>query len=158
MMGSIGGVSGTSALQQMQAMRTQVFNRSDADGSGGLSVDEFQSLVEAAPGGKGPPGVDDVEGFFKTADADGNGELTQAELDSAFEAQMQNFQSTVSRFGDGPPPPPPGGPPPGEEDDSDSSTCVQKLSTGDLLKELLSRLQALADDGSSAGAGLSVQA
>ncbi len=155
MLGSIGGVSGTSALQQMQAMRTQVFSQSDADGSGGLSVDEFKSMIEAAPDGKGPPGVEDPESFFKTADADGDGELTQAELDSAFEARMQNFQSTVSRFGDGPPPPPPGGPPPDEPTAGSGTGSTQQASLGELLQQLLARLQAFGDEGST---GLSVQA
>jgi Ca2+-binding EF-hand superfamily protein len=75
-----GGFSALRALPS-EEQRKQQFLKADTDGSGGLSVEEFEQLGPppelAKLGGSGPSAKD----LFKRFDRDGNGELTQTEID-----------------------------------------------------------------------------
>ena len=106
-------------------MRESMFTSADADSSGGLSKDEFSSMMDklsAAPGRHGPhsappppPPSEETSGsedsatgataetsrldeLFAAADTDGDGEVTLVEQEEAL-ASMQGFGM--------PPPPPP---------------------------------------------------
>ena len=121
---TISSPSSQSRLDSAQ-WRESIFTSADADSSGGLSKDEFSSMMDklsAAPGRHGPhsapppplpseetSGSEDsatdstaetsrLDELFAAADADGDGEVTLVEQEEAL-ASMQGFGM--------PPPPPP---------------------------------------------------
>ncbi len=68
----------------LQQMRQQRFSKADLDGSGGLSLSEFQEIRKSRPSGlPSPSGAPDAAAIFGKLDTDANGELTQAELAKA---------------------------------------------------------------------------
>ncbi len=89
---------------QFQAMRQQRFAQADGDGSGGLSLDEFKSMVTQGPGGPGGPGGahgpggpggsppvapsdEQLSVDFEAWDRDGDGALSSSEWDAGFESK-----------------------------------------------------------------------
>jgi len=113
---TISSPSSQSRLDSAQ-MRESIFTSADADSSGGLSKDEFSSMMDklsAAPGRHGPhsapppppPSEETSESeesstdsatatfrldeLFAAADADGDGEVTLVEQEDAL-ASMQGF-------------------------------------------------------------------
>lgn len=95
MVSAVGGASSVNfqALQQTQRITPQErFASSDADGSGGLSLEEFSSFA--------PDFIEDIESSFTQIDSDGDGSLTETELEAYAESQGLR--------GDRPPPPPRG--------------------------------------------------
>ncbi|MCW2309645.1 EF-hand domain-containing protein [Rhodobium gokarnense] len=147
---SIGAVSGSmpdfSAMKaMMEDARAERFAKDDADGSGGLSLEEFSDAHENRPQGPAEvAGGPSVEEMFAQLDTDGDGEVTEAELE------------------EGAPKGPPPGPPPGEfssetfssllsvQEESSSGSITDLLSSGneasseateeDLLSELMESL------------------
>lgn len=83
-MSSIGGVGGFRPPSDFKPPR---FEKIDANGDGGLSLDEFKS--------GGPRGVDDkkAEALFKTIDGDGDGSISKTESDSFRAEAEKQFQS-----------------------------------------------------------------
>lgn len=93
----IGSIGNASAMAEM---RQRMFAKSDADGSGGLTLEEFTAMGKAAeknrPEGAGKPaGAPDPSELFAQFDSDGDGQLTQAELDTGMQAMMEARTSRV---------------------------------------------------------------
>lgn len=80
-----GGMSDFSGIQgRMQDMMAQQFAAADADGSGGVSLEEFEGMRANGPSGSAnPAGAPSAEEAFARLDADGNGEVTSAEFEPA---------------------------------------------------------------------------
>ncbi len=80
-----GGMSDFSSMQaRMQDMMAQKFATADADGSGGVSLEEFEGMRADSPMGSAKPaGAPSAAEAFAQLDADGNGEVTSAEFESA---------------------------------------------------------------------------
>lgn len=86
-----------------------IFAATDADSSGGISIEEFSSN-DAAEG----VSTDELAELFSTIDADGDGSITETE-------SSDFLDSLKSAMTDRPMGPPPGGPPPGNEASSEDS-------------------------------------
>jgi hypothetical protein len=99
-----GGFGGMPDFSRLQDLRQQAFNKADVDGSGGLSIAEFQGLE--GPGGAKPSEAQ-AEEAFKAFDGDGDGQLTQRELDDGLQKMMQSLSTQglagFSGFAGGPP-------------------------------------------------------
>jgi Ca2+-binding EF-hand superfamily protein len=79
----ISGSGNSAMLQQMQAMRSQMFQKADADKSGGLNLDEFKVAGQNMPGGtQGSKSAGKVEEAFKKIDTNGDGNLTSDEMEA----------------------------------------------------------------------------
>ncbi len=124
----------------MKAMRERMFAKVDADGSGGLSVEEFTEMGKNRPGGAKAAGEGpDAAELFAEIDADGNGEVSQAELE----------EHAKSRRPSGPPP----GPPPGGLLNAETSSSLATLlnekvdDEGTTLADLLEAADDEAEDG-----------
>ncbi len=94
-MSSISSLGG--GQQALASLARSLFKTGDADGSGGISLDEFKVLGKNLPGGKnvsetGASGGPDVAKIFSKIDADGDGSITEAEFTSAKPPQPP-FQS-----------------------------------------------------------------
>jgi len=76
------------------AARQAAFQKADADGTGGLSLEEFQAL--GPKDGKKVDGATSVQDLFNQIDTDGNGEVTQTELDAKAKA---DFASRLQQGG-----------------------------------------------------------
>ena len=88
---SLGGMQ-----QHMRGMFTERFSSADADKSGGLNMDEFQTMVESS---KANPGMSSQEAFTKI-DGDGDGILTEAELGGFVHSKIQSkIQSMMGAGG-----------------------------------------------------------
>lgn len=110
-------------------MREQMFSKSDANGDGGLDIDEFKAMGKNLPAGKSDQANGDKTAeVFAKIDTDGDGKITQSEMEAAK--------------------PEPKGPPPGmllqiQEDagSSSSSSLADQLATNS--KDVSSRTTAL---------------
>jgi Ca2+-binding EF-hand superfamily protein len=95
--------SGMPSLQQMRQFQQQAFSKADANGDGGLTIDEFKSIGQSLPGGKSlPAGAPDAETAFGKIDTDKNGSVTQQELESfkpAFDPQTANSMLQAQQTG-----------------------------------------------------------
>ncbi len=97
MISSIGGSGGMpdfSRIQaQMQQKSAQAFGKADGDGSGGLSIDEFKSMMESSPMAKAGKvgGAEKASEAFGKLDADGDGSLTKTELDDGMKKMMEKM-------------------------------------------------------------------
>jgi hypothetical protein len=77
----ISGSGNSTMMQQLQAMRTQMFQKADGDKSGGLSVDEFKVAGQNVPGGaQGTKGAPKAEEAFAKLDTNRDGNLTSDEM------------------------------------------------------------------------------
>ena len=73
--------------EEMAARREEMMAKSDTDGSGGLSIEEFSETAANSPmGGAESADGKSVEDIFAEIDADGDGELTSAEMEEHMEA------------------------------------------------------------------------
>lgn len=75
------------------AIATWLLPQADADGSGGLSLEEFASL--AASGG---PVIDDQRPWFAQVDLNGNGEISEDELSSVLHGPMTRVAIAKARL------------------------------------------------------------
>ena len=163
MTSSIGGYSGVSSTSLAQ-MRQQMFQKLDADGSGGVDETEFAN----GPSGSGGMDSGIASALFTAFDTDSDGSLTQDELETGFQKLSSSMRSVLigtqesggasggpggmggpggtggmggmSGAGgpDGPPPPPP----PSSSDDSGSSDSSDSSdSSGSSLDQLISLLE-----------------
>lgn len=150
MISSIGPGASSGQAAAMAQMRSQIFNKSDADASGGLDATEFQALVAQGPGGA--QDAASAEADFKAFDSDSDGSLSQAELEAGFEQKMQAFRSTLDAFGgaeaaEGPRGPGgPGGPPPGPPPTASASEDSSETSSTEEDDPLTALLAALESD------------
>ncbi len=87
-----------------------LFASTDADSSGGISLEELQTALKSKGDGNGPS----AEELFSTLDADGDGVITETEHSEGL-ASMKQPQGT-----------PPMGPPP-SEDEEDTTSLVDEL-------------------------------
>ncbi|MCP5371233.1 MAG: EF-hand domain-containing protein [Hyphomicrobiales bacterium] len=148
------------SLAEMQKLHQQRFVAADTDGSGGLSLEEFEAVGQNLPsGGQKPPDAPTAAEIFSEIDADGDGNLTQEELLAHFqkvESRTQGalLQEQSAQPTGGPPPggPPPGGPPPGGGEIEDLVSLLSQLSELDDGGETL--LSSLLGDGESADGAL----
>jgi len=80
----------SSMISQMQH---RMFSKADANGDGGISLDEFKNV-------KGPDGqaidASKAENLFKKIDADGNGKITEAENNQFLESMPKPDFSKLS--------------------------------------------------------------
>ncbi|NWH09685.1 MAG: EF-hand domain-containing protein [Alphaproteobacteria bacterium] len=104
-MSSIMGLSGgMPSLADMQAMRSRMFETADADGSGGLTLDEMKAAGQNAPTGNSrPAGAPSIEDMFTKMDTDGDGTVTQSEheafgekISSEMSSQLIEAQASLS--------------------------------------------------------------
>lgn len=89
----------SSLLQQMQQARQSLFQKADADGNGGLSLEEFKAAGPKDAQGNAiapPSGAPSVEDMFASLDSDGDGSLTQSEMDAGFGKKSGPSQSLLS--------------------------------------------------------------
>lgn len=90
MVSGVGGSPGFGNVD-FSAMRQAMLQKTDADGSGGLSLEEFK-----AGHGRSDSGAPSVENIFAKIDADGDGSVTQTELEAD---AKQNFQARLQQGG-----------------------------------------------------------
>lgn len=133
-----GRAMGSSPMAEMAPQRAQNFRRADADGSGGLGVDEFKAFAAAGPQRpEGAPDAATLEADFAAFDTDGDGSLTESELDDGLRSRFEDARSTVDRFG---------GPPPGPRGEGGDAldALLQGLQSGDdRATQIAQRLQQL---------------
>lgn len=73
--------------EEMAAMREQMMAKSDTNGSGGLSIEEFTEASANRPvGGAESAEGKSIEDIFAEIDADGDGEVSSTEMDEHMEA------------------------------------------------------------------------
>ena len=143
MTSSIGGASGFSSTSLAQ-MREQMFQKLDADGSGGIDETEFANGPSGGPSGSGGMDSGIASALFTSFDSDSDGSLTQDELETGFQKLSSSMRSVLigtqeqgGPGGAGPGGPGgAGGPPPPPQDAADSSTDSDSS-----LETLLSMLQ-----------------
>jgi Ca2+-binding EF-hand superfamily protein len=75
-------------------MQARAFKGLDSDGSGGVSLAEFQAGLQNLPTGRAGPAANagaatqaSLEGAFRSVDTDGDGTLSAAELGAALKAR-----------------------------------------------------------------------
>ncbi|MCF8480566.1 MAG: EF-hand domain-containing protein [Rhodospirillum sp.] len=74
-----GGAS-TQSLAEMRQMMTDRFQKTDTDGSGGVTLDEMiQASGQNSPTGKNGPSVEEI---FGQMDTDGSGDVSQVEMEA----------------------------------------------------------------------------
>lgn len=101
MIEAIGGKGGMPSPEQMRAMREKMqakaFERADADGSGGISKEEFAKVRR--------DGVDQAKAdeAFAQIDADGDGTATKDEFKAFGEKLSQTIQAQFAQGAGGPP-------------------------------------------------------
>lgn len=97
MISGIGG--GMPSMDAMRQMQQKMFNKADADGSGGIDSTEFESMVKSSPmGGAAAAGTSPTDAF-KKIDGDADGQLSVAEMEAAQKQMMERFQTTMQAFG-----------------------------------------------------------
>ncbi|MFV3076175.1 hypothetical protein [Niveispirillum fermenti] len=168
---SISSISSANIYAPSAAARQQraqeKFQAADADGSGGLSLEEFSAAgpkgADANARAAGRPSAEDM---FASLDSDGDGNLTQAEMETAFQRMGDGTRRTLldaqeqAGGAGGPPPggqPGPGGPPPRASAGNDLSGLTTGSTQDDSAEEdpisaLISQLQsAIASYGQKTG-------
>ncbi|NBX66797.1 MAG: hypothetical protein EBQ96_07365 [Proteobacteria bacterium] len=92
----VSGVGSTPSFfgADFSAQRQALFQKADANGSGGLSLEEFKSI--GPKGANAPQGAPSATDVFSKFDANSDGELTQSELDSGAKTA---FESRLSQGG-----------------------------------------------------------
>ncbi len=92
----VSGVSSMlgSSYVDLSAMRQAMFQKADADSSGGLSLEEFQAV--GPKDGQAPQGAPSVSDIFASIDTDSDGSVTQTELDAQAKA---DFTSRLQQGG-----------------------------------------------------------
>jgi hypothetical protein len=145
MTSSIGGTSGFSSASLAQ-MREQMFQKLDADGSGGIDETEFAN----GPSGSGGMDSGIASALFSAFDADSDGSLTQDELETGFQKLSSSMRSVLigtqeagsagGAGGPGGPGGPDGPPPPPPQDSADGSSDSSSDSSLDMLLSLLQNI------------------
>ncbi len=79
---SMSGGFGAMRAVPTKEQREQQFLKADTDGSGGLSIEEFEQGAPADALAKLASSGPSAENLFKRMDRDGNGELTQGEIEN----------------------------------------------------------------------------
>ncbi len=94
-----GGVDYAAMRDRFQQMREQKFATIDADGSGGLSLEELQTAAAESPFADKIKDRDmSPEERFAKADTNGDGELTREELDTARQNARSKFSNEMMAF------------------------------------------------------------
>jgi len=154
MTSSIGGASGFSSAGLAQ-MREQMFNKLDADGSGGIDETEFANGPSGSTGSAGGMDSGIASALFTAFDSDSDGSLTQDELDTGFQKLSSSMRSVlIGTQEDGGAGGPggaggadrPHGPPPRPEETSESDDSDSSLDT---LLSLLQNLNSSSTDETS---------
>lgn len=92
--GLMGGMGG---MPNMSAMRDKMFQKADANGDNGISLEEFQSAGKKMPIGKGGDGAKAAEAFGKI-DTDGNGSLSKDEMSAFGDKMSSQMQSMMMKM------------------------------------------------------------
>lgn len=110
-----------------------LFGKIDTDGSGTVSKDELQSLMDKMSADKGTSKTDSTTSsdLFAKLDSNGDGSLSQTEFEAGRPQGGNSTQGTQGPHGAGGPPP--GGPPPagGADGASSASTTYDPLDTNE---------------------------
>lgn len=102
MVNGIGSSSSYANYLQPQAMRSRpdpadMFKKLDADGSGGISESELETLAQKISKDTGQ--TIDTKKAISTYDADGNGELSSEEMSAFMQATMQQGMEMMGMHG-----------------------------------------------------------
>jgi Ca2+-binding EF-hand superfamily protein len=92
--GLMGGMGG---MPNMSAMRDKMFQKADANGDSGISLEEFQSAGKKMPIGKGIDGAKSTEAFGKI-DTDGNGSLSKDEMNAFGDKMSSQMQAMMTKM------------------------------------------------------------
>jgi Ca2+-binding EF-hand superfamily protein len=92
--GLMGGMGG---MPNMSAMRDKMFQKADANGDNGISLEEFQSAGKKMPIGNGVDSTKAAEAFGKI-DKDGNGSLSKDEMSAFGDRMSSQMQSMMMKM------------------------------------------------------------
>jgi Ca2+-binding EF-hand superfamily protein len=92
--GLMGGMGG---MPNMSAMRDKMFQKADANGDSGISLEEFQSAGKKMPIGHGGDSAKSAEAFGKI-DKDGNGSLSKDEMSAFGDKMSSQMQSMMLKM------------------------------------------------------------
>lgn len=83
--------------EQMAAMKKAMYDKADADGSGGLSKTELTDFLAKGPNGDSI----DSESTFTSFDSDGDGSISEDEMDKGMQSLRSQMESNMNkaRFG-----------------------------------------------------------
>ncbi len=151
--------SQTSQAQRHAKMQERMFQKADADSSGGINATELQTVLSKVAEKTGVSLDTDAATLLSESDTDGNGSLSSDELGKAMEtllppkntvdfAQSRSAQAGQGPEGmDGPPPPPPGGGggPPGGVGGADSTSSTDSTSATSSTSETYDELDSNQD-------------
>lgn len=89
-------ISGFGGFQpNFSQMQSKMFSKSDADGSGGISLDEMKSAQQNMPMGKSGVSDADMEAKFNEIDTDGDGQVNETEHKAFTQKMSDQMQSML---------------------------------------------------------------
>jgi Ca2+-binding EF-hand superfamily protein len=81
-------ITGNYGAEDVSAIRQQIFQRVDTDGSGTISKDELGAAISKGPGATSGSGGPSVEALFAQIDTNGDGSIDQSENNAFLQAQQ----------------------------------------------------------------------
>ncbi len=96
-MNAISSYGGSVNSVSLAERRQQIFNKADADQSGGISFDEFSAGLPAVQGSQSGR-ADQAQTLFKKLDGNGDGSVDKAESETAFKQLESQLQQGLANF------------------------------------------------------------